>query len=171
MAQSYGVRIKAAPKVGSIYWCDFHPEGIIHIPEFWKKRPVIVVSRNAPLRGKVTVLPCTTDEDNAKNPAAIELSAEVQAKIDGKRTWVVCDHLTTVATSRLDNVSNTPPRVKGDELTAILQKAHSIIAGWTPAPTVTVTEVEKTTIVQTASETITETVDTVEVKVEQKPQR
>jgi len=77
----------------------------------------------------------------------------------------------TVATSRLDNVSNTPPRVKGDELTTILQKAHSIIAGWTPAPTVTVTEVEKTTIVETPSETITETVDTVEVRVEQKPQR
>lgn len=171
MATKYPIRIKAAPKVGNIYWCDFHPENVIHIPEFWKKRPVVVVSRNATLHGKVTVLPMTTDDDNAKNANAIELSAEVQGKIDGKRTWVVCDHLMTVATSRLDNVSNTPPRVKGDELTAILQKAHSIIAGWTPAPTVTVTEVEKTTTVHTASETITETVDTVEVKVEQKPQR
>ncbi len=172
MANAYPPRIKAAPKVGAIYWCDFHPEGVIHIPEFWKKRPVIIVSRNAPLRGKVTVLPCTTDAANATNPAAIELSAEVQAKIDRKRTWVVCDHLMTVATSRLDNVSSTPPRVKGNELTTILQKAHTVIAGYTPpTPTVTVTEVEKTTIVQTGSETITKTVDTVKVKVEQKPQR
>ncbi|NRP23303.1 hypothetical protein LPJGGPFB_06573 [Ensifer adhaerens] len=172
MATKYAVRIKAAPKVGNIYWCDFHPENTIHIPEFWKKRPVVVVSRNATLHGKVTVLPMTTDEDNAKNVNAIELSAEVQGKIDGKRTWVVCDHLMTVATSRLDNVSNTPPRVKGDELTALLQKAHSIVAGYTPpTPTVTVTEVEKTTIVETPSETITETVDTVQVRVERKPQR
>jgi mRNA interferase MazF len=171
VATKYAVRIKAAPKVGNIYWCDFHPESVIHIPEFWKKRPVVVVSKNASLYGKVTVLPMTTDDGNAKNANAIELSSEVQGKIDGKRTWVVCDHLMTVATSRLDNVSNTPPRLKGNELTAVLQKAHSIIAGWTPAPTVTVTEVETTVIVETSSQTITETVDTVEVRVEQKPQR
>ncbi|KQY48355.1 MULTISPECIES: type II toxin-antitoxin system PemK/MazF family toxin [Rhizobium/Agrobacterium group] len=132
MATKYGIRIKAAPKVGNIYWCDLHPENVIHIPEFWKKRPVVVVSKNATLHGKVTVLPMTTDDDNAKNANAIEISAEMQGRIDGKRTWVVCDHLMTVATSRLDNVSNTPPRLKGDELTVILQKAHAIIAGWVP---------------------------------------
>jgi len=36
VATKYPIRIKAAPKVGNIYWCDFHPEGVIHIPEFWK---------------------------------------------------------------------------------------------------------------------------------------
>ncbi len=171
MATKYPTRIKAAPKVGNIYWCDFHPEGVIHIPEFWKKRPVIVVSRNATLHGKVTVLPMTTDEDNAINTNAVELSAEVQGKIDSKRSWVICDHLMTIATSRLDNVSTTPPRVRGEELTAILQKAHSVIAGWTPAPTVLVTEVATTTTVETRSGTVTETVDTITVRIEEKPAR
>ncbi|WP_165826121.1 type II toxin-antitoxin system PemK/MazF family toxin [Rhizobium wuzhouense] len=171
MATKYPTRIKAAPKVGNIYWCNFHPEGVIHIPEFWKNRPVIVVSRNATLNGKVTVLPMTTDEDNATNINAIELSAEVQGKIDSKRSWVICDHLMTIATSRLDNVSTTPPRVKGDGLTAILQKAHSIIAGWMPAATVQVTEVATTTTVETPSGIVTETVDTITVTMGEKPAR
>ncbi|MGR9058969.1 type II toxin-antitoxin system PemK/MazF family toxin [Rhizobium leguminosarum] len=153
MATKYPIRIKAAPKVGAIYWCDFHPEGVIHIPEFWKKRPVVIVSRNATLHGKVTVLPMTTDEDNATNKNAIELSGETRAKIDGKRTWVVCDHLMTVATSRLDNVSNTPPRIPYDELATILQKAHSILAGGNPPPTVTVTTTEIVTEVEVKIET------------------
>jgi mRNA interferase MazF len=170
VATRYPIRIKAAPKVGNIYWCDFHPEGVVHIPEFWKKRPVIVASRNATLHGKVTVLPMTTDEDNATNINAIELSAEVQGKLDSKRSWVICDHLMTIATSRLDSVSTTPPRVKGEELTTILQKAHSIIAGWT-APTVLVTEVATTTTVETPSGTVTETVDTIMVRMEEKPAR
>ncbi|MDM9625732.1 type II toxin-antitoxin system PemK/MazF family toxin [Rhizobium sp. S152] len=130
----------------------------------WKKRPVIVVSRNAPLRGKVTVLPCTTDEDNARNPAAVELSAEIQAKIDHKRTWVICDHLTTVATSRLDNMARSPPRVRGDELTAILQKAHSFIAGWLPA----MKDAETTFVVETRSLTLTEVEDTLTIEIEHK---
>lgn len=171
MATKYPIRIKAAPKVGAIYWCDFHPEGVIHIPEFWKKRPVIVVSRNSTLHGKVTVLPMTTDEDNAANRNAIELSAEVQGKIDNKRSWVICDHLMTIATSRLDNVSTTPPRVKGDELTAILQKAHSIIAGWTPVPTVVLKGVETTTNIETPSGTVTQTMDTITIRIEEKPVR
>ncbi|WP_161596946.1 type II toxin-antitoxin system PemK/MazF family toxin [Rhizobium glycinendophyticum] len=171
MATRYPIRIKAAPKVGNIYWCDFHPEGVIHIPEFWKKRPVIGVSRNATLHGKVTILPMTTDEDNASNINAIELSAEVQSKIDNKRTWVICDHLTTIATSRLDNVSTTPPRVKGDELTAILRKAHATIAGWVSAPIVTVTEVETTRTVETPSGSLAETMDTITIRIEEKPAR
>ncbi len=157
MATKYPIRIKAAPKVGNVYWCDFHPEAVIHIPEFWKKRPVLVVSRNATLHGKVTVLPMTTDENNATNPNAIELSAEMQGKIDRKRTWVICDHLTTVATSRLDNVSNTPPRLKGDELTRILEKAHSILAGWIQASVVT--GIGATTTVQIHAATVTDTLE------------
>jgi len=35
-------RIKAAPKHGQIYWCDFWLDA--QLPEMWKTRPVVVVS-------------------------------------------------------------------------------------------------------------------------------
>lgn len=130
MAVKYPVKIKAAPKVGSLYWCTLHDEAHIHIPEFWKKRPVLVVSRKNTLHGKVTVLPITTDEDNASYENSIELSPASCNKINGKRSWVVCDHLMTVATSRLDFVHRNPPRLDPQELASILAKAHSSLAGW-----------------------------------------
>jgi mRNA interferase MazF len=132
LAVKYPVRIQAAPKVGSLYWCTLHPEAHVHIPEFWKKRPVLVISKKNTLHGKVTVLPITTDEDNANYPHSIELSGTACNKINGKRCWVVCDHIMTVATSRLDFVHKTPPRLDRDELAPILEKAHSLLAGWLP---------------------------------------
>lgn len=57
-------RLKAAPKIRNLYWCDF-PEDA-QLPEFWKRRPVIIVSRKRTLHGTVTVIPCSTDpqDDN-----------------------------------------------------------------------------------------------------------
>ena len=130
MARRFPVKIQAAPKVGSLYWCGLHPEDYIHIPEFWKKRPVVVISRKNTLHGKVIVLPITTDEDNALYEHSIEISQNVTEKINGKRCWVVCDHPMTVATSRLDFIHKSPPRIAREELAVILEKCHSMIAGW-----------------------------------------
>jgi mRNA interferase MazF len=129
MAKRYPVKIKAAPKVGSLYWCTLHAEAQIHIPEFWKKRPVVVISRKNALHGKVTVLPITTDEDNEIYENSIELSKVTRDKINGKRCSVVCDHPMTVATSRLDFVQKRPPRIEPAELAPILEKCHSLLAG------------------------------------------
>lgn len=133
MATKYPVRIKAAPKVGSLYWCSLHAEAHVHIPEFWKKRPVVVISRKNTLVGKVIVLPITTDEDNETYASSIQLSHATCAKINGKRCWVVCDHPMTVATSRLDFINASPPRIEVAELAIILEKFHSTVAGWTAA--------------------------------------
>lgn len=130
MAGRYPVKIKAAPKVGSLYWCSLHPENAIQLPEFWKKRPVVIISRKNVLKGKVIVLPITTDSDNEAYENSIELSSETRDKINGQRCWVVCDHPMTVATSRLDYVSKTPPRINPLELAPILEKCHVAIAGW-----------------------------------------
>lgn len=130
MATRHPVKIKAAPKVGSLYWCTLHAEGEIHIPEFWKKRPVVVISRKNSLHGKVTVLPITTDDDNQAYENSIELSKTSRDKINRKRCWVVCDHPMTVATSRLDFVHKNPPRIEPAELAPILEKCHSLLAGW-----------------------------------------
>jgi hypothetical protein len=40
----------------------------------------------------------------------------------------------TVATSRLDFIHASPPRIEVGELAPILEKFHSTIAGWTTAP-------------------------------------
>jgi mRNA interferase MazF len=130
MAARYPVKIKAAPKVGSIYWCSLHPENVIHLPEFWKKRPVVVISRKNTLHGKVIVLPVTTDDDNEAYENSIELSKATADKINGKRCWVVCDHPMTVATSRLDFIDKSPPRIEQNELGPIVDKCHSLLAGW-----------------------------------------
>jgi len=134
LATRYPVKIKAAPKVGSLYWCSLYEEAQIHVPEFWKKRPVIVISRRNTLHGKVTILPITTDDDNETYGNSIELSEITREKINGKRCWVVCDHPMTVATSRLDFVHKNPPRIEPGELAPILEKCHSLLAGWTKPP-------------------------------------
>lgn len=95
-----------------------------------EKRPVVVISRKNSLHGKVIVLPITTDEDNENHEHSVELSKDACDKINGKRCWVVCDHPMTVATSRLDFVHKSPPRITRDELEPILDKCHSLIAGW-----------------------------------------
>lgn len=158
MATRYPVRIRAAPKVGSLYWCELHPVSTIHLPEFWKKRPVVVISRKNKLHGKIVVLPITTDEDNELYENSIELSARSRDKINGKRAWVVCDHPMTVATSRLDYVHRNPPKIDGDELDVILARFHSLIAGWNRQTAVTVVQsrTETVTITETSDVTVTE---------------
>ncbi|MGF9562774.1 type II toxin-antitoxin system PemK/MazF family toxin [Neorhizobium sp. JUb45] len=154
MATRYPVKIKAAPKVGSLYWCALHPENMIHIPEFWKKRPVVVISRKNMLHGKVIVLPITTDDDNQSYENSVELSKATSDKINGRRCWVVCDHPMTVATSRLDFVNRNPPRIAMDELSPILEKCHASMAGWAQKPNPEILIKETSTFTDTSGRTI-----------------
>jgi mRNA interferase MazF len=87
-------RIKAAPSIRQLYWCDF--PGDAQLPEFWKTRPVLIVSFKNILSGAVTILPCSSQAQDG-NPWAMEL----QTTINGDRSWVICDKPTTVAVSRL----------------------------------------------------------------------
>ena len=52
-------RIKAAPKIRQIYWCDYWQDA--RLPEMWKTRPVIVVSYKNTLTGPCLVVPVSTD--------------------------------------------------------------------------------------------------------------
>ena len=115
------VTIKAAPRVGLLYWCAFHDERHIHIPEMWKVRPVVVVSRKNSLRGKCTVLPFSTSERNESGELAFEASAATRKLLDNSdRTWVLCDHPVTVATSRLSQIKGGVPRMPRNELADVL---------------------------------------------------
>jgi mRNA interferase MazF len=88
-------RVKAAPKVGQLYWCDFPQDA--QLPEFWKRRPVIILSyKKITLFGAVTVVPCSTSAQPAESPAF-----PLRTTIDGRVAWAICDKPTTVAVSRL----------------------------------------------------------------------
>ena len=87
-------RLVGAPKVRQLLWCDFPQDA--QLPEFWKRRPVVVLSYRNTLHGAVTIIPCST-QDQAGNPWAYPL----RTTIDGRAAWAICDKPTTVAVSRL----------------------------------------------------------------------
>ena len=116
-------RIVAAPKHGQIYWCDFWLDA--QLPEMWKTRPVVVLSYKNTLHGPCLVLPVTT-EPQGNSPWAWELSVS----IDGRRNWVVCNHLYTVAPSRLSQVRGGIVRTPNAEFNEILKRVNA----WLPRP-------------------------------------
>ncbi|EJF98097.1 hypothetical protein MEI_00918 [Bartonella vinsonii subsp. arupensis Pm136co] len=106
-------RLKSAPRIRQVFWCDFPHDALL--PEFWKKRPVLVLSKNAKLYGNVTVLPFST-KSQPNNPAAYPL----QSPIENKKAWIICNYVTTVSVSRL-SCSRTIPRISSEEF-------HKIVA-------------------------------------------
>lgn len=87
-------RLIGAPKIRQLFWCDFPQDA--QLPEFWKRRPVIVMSYRNTLHSAVTVVPCSTQVQMG-NKWAFPL----QTTIDGRAAWAICDKVTTVAVSRL----------------------------------------------------------------------
>lgn len=119
------LKIKAAPKVRQIYWCDFRGDAVI--PEMSKKRPALVISYRNTLHGVALVLPTSTDPQ-------VGLSAQWAHKLsfqpDGARdSWMVCNHLYTVSTRRLEPLGRLGiPRISEPEFQAIL----SLVLRWMP---------------------------------------
>lgn len=91
-------KLKARPSIRQLYWCDFPQDA--QLPEFWKRRPVVIVSYKNTLSGAVTVVPCSS-QDQTDNEWAVRL----KTTIDGGDSWAICDKLTTVAVSRLTPTS------------------------------------------------------------------
>jgi mRNA interferase MazF len=116
-------RIIAAPKHGQLYWCDFWRDA--QLPEMWKTRPVMVLSYKNTLSGPCLVVPLST-EPQGHSPWAWELTVS----IDGRKNWVVCNHLYTIAPSRLTQVARKPPRVPDSEFNEILKR----VMAWLPRP-------------------------------------
>ena len=116
-------RLSQAPKVRDMYWCDFPRDA--HLPEFWKRRPVIVMASDRALSGAVTVIPCSS-QDQAGNRWAIPLVTT----IDGVGpSWAICDKPASVAVSRLTVDASGRRRVPSEEFTAVL----ALLLRWLPA--------------------------------------
>ena len=113
--------ITSVPRIRQIYWCRFLNAECLEAPEFWKRRPVIIFSKTNKLRGKVTVLPCST-ADQYGNPNAFQ----IQSPFSEKETWVICDYITTVATSRLCQPREQGiPRVSDEDFEQIKAKVFA----------------------------------------------
>jgi len=116
-------RIKSAPKIRQLYWCDFPKDA--QLPEFWKRRPVIILLYKNKLHGTVTVIPCST-QDQKDNKWAYPL----ETTIDGKDGWAICDKLSTVAVSRLLPDKSGIRRLPEEEFNKILK----LTLEWLPIP-------------------------------------
>lgn len=125
--KQYPVKLKAAPKLGNLYWCEFPEPEHVHLPEMWKTRPVLIVSRKNRLIGKVSALPLSTETRNVDNKHSFQLSRETCEWLTGDVTWVLCDHIVTVSTSRLSQVRGQVPSVRGQELADILDLMHAVL--------------------------------------------
>jgi mRNA interferase MazF len=114
-------RITAAPKIKQVYWCDF-PEDA-QLPEFWKTRPVIVISYKNTLYGPCLVVPTSTDPQEG-NKWAYKLSVT----FEGVQSWAVCNHLYTVSPSRFSQFKGKIPQVPEVDFNAIL----ALVNKWLP---------------------------------------
>lgn len=117
-------RLVAAPKIRQLLWCDFPQDA--QLPEFWKRRPVIILSYRNTLHGAVTVVPCSTQAQPG-NKWAVPL----QTTIDGRAAWAICDKMTTVAVSRLVPDKAGIVRMPEAEFDDIVR----LVLDWLPTPT------------------------------------
>ncbi|QJE72998.1 type II toxin-antitoxin system PemK/MazF family toxin [Aerophototrophica crusticola] len=116
-------RIKAAPAIRNLYWCDLWADA--RKPEFWKRRPVVVVSYRNSLAGPCLVVPLTTKAQSGNRWAV-----PFRHRYLGPETesWAVCNHLLTVSPSRLSSVRGAVPRFTEAEFAPILARVHE----WLP---------------------------------------
>ena len=116
-------RLIGAPKIRQLYWCDFPLDA--QLPEFWKRRPVVILSYRNSLYGAVSVIPCSTG-DQAGNKWAVPM----QTTIDGRASWAICDKLSTVAVSRLSVDRRGIAQMPVGELDDIVR----CVLEWLPKP-------------------------------------
>jgi mRNA interferase MazF len=116
-------RIVAAPKIRQLYWCDFWKDAML--PEFWKKRPVIVMSYKNILHGPCLVIPTTTTPQDG-NPWAHRLSIS----FDEIQSWAVCNQPSSVSPSRFSQFRGRIPLVPESDFNAAL----ALLNRWLPKP-------------------------------------
>jgi mRNA interferase MazF len=97
----------------------------------WKKRPAIVVSYKNTLRGPCTVIPTTTEAENASNPWAHQLSISLEG--NSVTSWAICNHPATLSPSRFTQFNEGIIFLPKHDFNAVLKK----LIAWLPQPFVT----------------------------------
>ncbi len=119
-------RINFAPKLGNVYWCEFPADA--RKPEFWKTRPVIVVSYANTLLGPVLVVPLTT-KPQPENKWAYGMPQNPVPR-ESRASWAVCNHVYTVSCSRLSPIHGKVVRL--DE--AARKPIIELVRQWVASP-------------------------------------
>jgi len=119
-------RIKSAPKVRQIYWCDFGSSPVL--PEMGKLRPALIISFRNKLVGHCLVLPISSGEQLGE---AEQWAHRLEVPfVEGRDSFVICNHLYTVATARLQPLmSEKVPRLNELEFNRILERVYR----WLPS--------------------------------------
>ena len=110
-------RIKTAPRIRQVYWCDYPNSEHTEPPEFSKCRLVVVLSRSAALYCVVTVVPMTT-----KPQRNDKFAVQLVSPLGDRKAWVACNHVHTVSTMRLSSPAGGVPRIPDNVFQAILHK-------------------------------------------------
>ena len=116
-------RIKAAPKIRQIYWCDYWQDA--RLPEMWKTRPVVVISYKNSLYGPCLVVPISTDPQD-ENPWAYRISIS----LDGRASWAIANHPATVSPSRFSQIKGKIPLLPETDFNQVLER----LMRWLPKP-------------------------------------
>ncbi len=96
-SQPAGTSLRHAPKIREVYW--FSPPSDLEKQEFpGKRRLVVILSRKSRLDGTVTVVPITTSNNQNERE-----SVKIESPIDGRDCWVICNHVMTWSTRRLQS--------------------------------------------------------------------
>lgn len=117
-------RINFAPKLGNVYWCEFPADA--RKPEFWKTRPVIVISYANTLLGPVLVVPLTT-KPQPGNAWAYAFPQNPIAR-ESRGAWAVCNHLYTVSCSRLSPIHGKVVRLNEAERKPVVEMVRRWVA-------------------------------------------
>jgi mRNA interferase MazF len=117
------VVLASAPKIRAVYWCGFWQDALR--PEFYKNRPVVIVSRDNRLDGPALVVPLTT-KPQGNNKWAYKLTENPNPRKPSIDSWAVCNHVDAVSCARLRQMDGGVPRMKPvdfDEVVRLMLRA------------------------------------------------
>ncbi len=100
-----------------MYWCGFWTDALR--PEFYKTRPVVVVSRDNRMDGPIMVVPLTT-KPQGNNKWAHKLAANPNRRKPDLDSWAVCNHIYTVSCARLSQMDGGVPRMGQTDFDAVV---------------------------------------------------
>jgi mRNA interferase MazF len=131
--------LKSVPRFGQVFWCDFSISNVL--PEFDDVHPVIVIRSGQKLANPHLVVPMTSI-DHTGDVYAYRMPVNPNPKQPDRSSWVLCNHIYTVASERLKPIRdryNNPvfPEI-GDtdlaEIGTLVRKALNRILGASLGP-------------------------------------